>query len=234
MLPGPETDVVEQFLAAYRPRLGAGTQVSLFREPAVPSGFPDVVAVTWNEHAARAWTDERRRLSSTDLRLLHLLATAGPLSIERLAALSFTRLRPALGRLEQLGLVRGHRGRWTTIPLKQCFAVRSIVAFEAKVSDWAGAVEQAWTNRWFASESYVLLPRLPRSSGVVSLATARGVGIWIAGSRRPVLAAAPASVRQPVSFASWMFNEWVCGEASQAMPVGGLHDYCRVAGDTVR
>jgi hypothetical protein len=225
--------VVQQFLSTYRPRVSAGNRMSIFREPAVPSGFPDLVAVTWREREAFAWTDARRKLSVNDLRLLHLLATSGPQPVERLAALSFMRLRSSLRLLSGLGLVRERRDRWSATPLRESFAVRAIISFEAKVSDWVGAIEQAWMNRWFASESYILLPRLPRSAAVLASATARGVGVWLAGSRRPLLKAQRSIERQPVSFASWLFNEWVCRAASQA-GAGGIHDYCRLACDPVR
>ncbi len=206
---GPEADLVDGFLCGFRPRLAIDHRNTVFREPSLPSGFPDLVLVTWHEPTINAWRAERAQLLRDDLRLLHILSTGGPLGEERLAEFNFFRLSTSLERLIRLGMVISSRNGWRAAPLRQCFAVRRIIAFEAKISDWSGAVEQASVNRWFASESYVLLPRLPRSSSLVDSAVRLGVGIWISGERRPVLRARHDSSRQPVSLASWLFNEWV-------------------------
>jgi hypothetical protein len=88
------------------------------------------------------------------------------------------------------------------------FAVRSIIAFEAKISSWAIAVQQAFINRWFATESYVLVPKHAPLHRLVTVAGDVGVGVWTEGARRPVLRAVKSDARQPVSYASWLFNDW--------------------------
>jgi hypothetical protein len=92
--------------------------------------------------------------------------------------------------------------------LRKNFAVRRIVAFEAKISDWRGAIQQAALNKWFASESYILVPRIPARSVIIETAEAAGVGVWIEGEVSPYLVTPRVNSREPLSYASWLFNEW--------------------------
>jgi ribonuclease HI len=43
--------------------------------------------------------------------------------------------------------------------LHHVFAVSKIVAVEAKLGNWQRALSQAVGNTWFASESYILIPK---------------------------------------------------------------------------
>lgn len=213
VVPGREAELVDGFLSGFRPRASESLRVSVFREPALPSGFPDLVAVTWREPVS-ATCLEHRGLSLDDLRLLHILWTHAPVDAAWLERLNFSRPTAMLARLNALGMAVSQGRRWRTTPLRQFFAVRSITAFEAKISDWSGALEQAGANRWFASESFILAPKVPRDPRVFDEARRIGVGIWVGGVQKPVLRAPRARVRQPVSFASWLFNQWVCEVAS--------------------
>mgnify|MGYP001590883292 CR=1 FL=1 len=204
--PGPESALVERFLEEFPLSASRGIRVTLFREPKLDSGFPDLVSVSWHPATADKWSANRARLKRDDLRLLHLLESSGPLRGIDLDRHGEGRASTSLKRLVDLGLARMTRAGWRSASARATFAVRKIVAFEAKVADLNGAVAQASLNRWFASESYILVPRAPRASIEVN-AKRHGVGIWVVGSRRPLLAAADGG-RQPVSYASWLFNEW--------------------------
>jgi hypothetical protein len=92
------------------------------------------------------------------------------------------------------------------IPVREAFAVREILAFEAKMSLTSHVIDQAAANRWFASASYVLLPSWSQESQLVEDADECGVGIWINGARRPKLR--QPTTAQPLSYASWLFNDW--------------------------
>ncbi|MBV9311563.1 MAG: hypothetical protein JOZ73_12060 [Solirubrobacterales bacterium] len=206
--PGPENDLVDRFLTDLRLSAPSGVRVTVFREPALLSGFPDLVAVKWHEATASGWATARSTLRDDDIRLLHFLFTRGPVDEAQLRAHCFRRIQRTLEQLIELRLVLHARGKWRAAPLREAFAVRSIIAFEAKISDWASAVEQAALNRWFASESYVLTPRGGPRTSLIEAARVRGVGVWVEGTSRPALRAARDSSRQPVSYASWLFNEW--------------------------
>jgi hypothetical protein len=207
--PGPENDLVDRFLRDLRFPLNAGLRVTVFREPKLLSGFPDLVAVKWHHATAARWLNARATLGHDDIRLLHLLATNGPFVDADWTRYSIQDPSQSLQSLTAVGLVaRTRGGAWRTAPMRDVFAVRSILAFEAKISSWGTAIEQAARNQWFASESYVVAPRGRRLTALVDAAKARGVGVWVEGARRPMLRAVRGDIRQPVSYASWLFNEW--------------------------
>lgn len=206
---GPESALVDEFVANFPLRTPSSCQTTIFREPKLTSGFPDVVAVTWHLATARRWSKERRQLRSADARLIHLLASYGPTHEDSLREWMGRAVFGSLERLEAAGLVRMKKGGiWHATSVREGFAVRRIVSFEAKISDWRTALEQAGLNLWFASESYVVLPQMPRSPDAPRLAALLGVGIWIAGALRPAMSFKARKQVQPVSFASWLFNDW--------------------------
>lgn len=212
-LPGPESDLIDAFLARVNFRASRNLRVTLFREPKLQSGFPDLVFVTWHAPTAAKWREERARLRTDDLRLMQLLLTNGPTPTDRLRYLFGPTLQTCIARLIEAGLISRQRSRWRVAPLSSAFAVRRIVALEAKVAKYAEALDQAERNRWFATESYVLLPRMPLRSSILKDARDRGVGIWISGHASPMVPAEPSAFRQPLSIPSWMFNEWAWRDA---------------------
>lgn len=209
---GPEQDLVDKFLGLFKIPVARGGRVTVFREPRLSSGFPDLVIVVWSESIAVQRAKPDVALVASDLRLLHHLATAHEADHPALAKLLGARVRRSLERLESAGLVRLRRGLWRARPLSKVFAVRDIIAVEAKVAGWRQAVRQAWINTWFASESYVLVPRLPRIARLVDEAQMSGIGVCTLSENTPQKIRA-ARMPLPRSYASWLFNEWVCGTA---------------------
>jgi hypothetical protein len=57
----------------------------------------------------------------------------------------------------------------------------AVIAIEAKLRDWRGALQQAYRNTCFASESYVLMPlaAIPRVLAHAVEFSRRGVGICV-------------------------------------------------------
>jgi hypothetical protein len=202
--PGPEADLVDAFLSTFDLAARSDERVTIFREPEIESGAPDLVVVFWKPSVAAQWPHARAHLGSAALRLAHLIAGTGPVTDSQLESLFYARTATLLDRLGAAKVIERHRGRWRLRPTSEVFAVRQIVTFEAKVGDWRGAIRQAAANTWFASRSYALFPAVVRSSYATELARSAGVGIW-AGGRR-VLGASRRT--QPASYASWLFNEW--------------------------
>ena len=93
--------------------------------------------------------------------------------------------------------------------LRDVFAVRRLIAIEAKVIDWQDGLQQAFQNVWFASESYLLLPRLPQSSILIEKANHFGVGLRVMGQALDSSELRSRQANIPRSYASWLFNEWV-------------------------
>jgi hypothetical protein len=81
---------------------------------------------------------------------------------------------------------------------------------------------QATLNTWFASKSYVLVPRVPTASQR-EVAEKRGLGIcWLQDNTVREIEA--RSYGLPTSYASWLVAEWAW-RFSRGIP-GFLSDYC--------
>lgn len=206
---GPELDVVRAFLER---GIGAGradTQISVFCEPLLETGYPDVVVVHWRRSRTEAWPAARTELTSDDVKVLHFLNVARWLSRDEFGCRSSPRQRAhSLDRLAAARVVTVS-SRWIRArPLREIFAVSRIIALEAKISDWRKGLRQAFLNTWFASESFLLLPQVPERNQVVEEAQRVGVGILGATQRLSSPHVAPRRDRLPQSYASWLFNEW--------------------------
>jgi hypothetical protein len=207
---GPELEIVRAFLERTACERRDGHTVTVFLEPRLESGYPDIVFVHWHRNIADVWPVCRAQLSGEDLRLLHFVHGTGRVARDDLR----NRMNPraaerALERLDAAGTVKVN-SRWIrTRPLREIFAVRRIIALEAKISDWRHGLRQAFLNTWFASESFLLIPHVPKGRLLLEDAARLGLGV-ISGDRS--LSAPQVRSRRdrlPRSYASWLFNEWV-------------------------
>ena len=213
---GPEQVLVETFLNTATIRLPPGRSLTVFAEPAIDTGFPDLVAVVWRSEVTRSWSAERERLRAVDLRLLHLLATQGAMDLAFLHQVFQRGLTAMLTRLEDAGVATVGKEKCRARSTSSIFAVERIIAIEAKVSATQRALEQACANTWFSSESHALLPRPRTGERLVGMASSLGVGVLGFAEER-VEKVCAASVRAvPRSYGSWLFNEWTWRIARRA------------------
>jgi len=216
--PGPEEEMVVDFLENLEVRLPAGCKLTLFKEPRLESGIPDIVAVVWNERGFEKWHPNRTNLRPADLRLLHLLSVHGPWRRADLLQLLGMGCSRSLSRLEEADVIDVNSRSARAKPRKSIFAVKRIYAIEAKVSQVPAVVEQAAINFWFAQSSNVLLPKFPRNSAAVTRATDLGIGIWSAEEKVFDATQPDPSDGFPVSYASWLFNEWIGNSVAGCAP----------------
>ena len=207
--PGPERDLVEWFLADLPISIPRGCRATVFCEPRLESGFPDLVAVVWNVRTTQSWTDARAEISCHDLRILHYIHQLGRCSFDDLRHLYGRGVAQNITRLQDADMIRPVGTSWTARALSRSFAVRRIIAIEAKVSEWAVALEQAMLNTWFASESYVLVPHVPRGERLLDAAKSLGIGVWSKNDDNNESVLSTRCDQLPRSYASWLFNEWV-------------------------
>jgi hypothetical protein len=213
---GPEQALVETFLNTATIHLLPGRSLTVFAEPAMDTGFPDLVAVVWRKELARGWSADRARLRRMDLRLLHLLATQGAMELSFLRHVFHRGLNAMLSRLEDAGVLTIGKEKCRPRRTSSIFAVERIIAIEAKVSATQRALEQACANTWFSSESHALLPRARAGERLVGVASSFGVGVLSLAQDR-VEKVCEASVRAvPLSYGSWLFNEWTWRVARRA------------------
>jgi hypothetical protein len=206
---GPEHDLVREYVASYLPRPSRGQFLTVFIEPEIESGFPDIVAVYTQRATIRRWTSARAFLTKVDVRIAHFLATMGASDLDRLKRFFPTNPNRSLERLLDAGVIRNTSGTWQLRALHDVFAVRRLVAIEAKVFDWQDGLRQALQNVWFASESYLLLPRLPQEPVLLQKASRFGIGLRVSGQPLDSSELCPRHAQIPRSYASWLFNEWV-------------------------
>jgi hypothetical protein len=202
---GPEQDLVDWFLELRAVNVRGGERLTIFREPRLPSGFPDVVAVVWTESVATRWGTERRSLTATDLRLMQHLVTAAPATLADLRPMFGSGTERSLSRLVRAEMVVSQKDQWRAQALSQTFAIRRIVAIEAKVAQWRVALDQAFINTWFTPESYVLVPAIPKRTSLLETALQYGIGVLSKEKTRLV----ERREAHPRSYVSWLFNEWV-------------------------
>lgn len=204
--PGPEQDLVESFLRAMPLDIPRGCRATVFREPRLESGFPDLVIVVWREGVTLDWRPERESLGPQDLRLMHFLHHKRHTSEKELVGWFGRQATSSIGRLHEAGMIRPVGPSWAPAALRHSFAASKIIAVEAKVGRWAEVLDQALLNTWFASKSYVLVPSAPSES---QLADAQRLGIGVCSLEdRDVREVASESTQLPRSYASWMLNEW--------------------------
>jgi hypothetical protein len=205
--PGPEEGLVDWLIGALPFEVPPTCRATVFREPRLDSGFPDLVIVVWHPATMQKWASARDKLTPADLRLLQYLVSNGPADEDDLRAVfSGRQLRAALDRLEEAILVRRFRSGWAARSIQKSFAVRNIIAVEAKVADWQRAAQQAYLNTWFTPESYVLLP--DAAKGHPLRAAARKLGIGVVSKAQGLVRRPRTDGALPRSYASWLFNEW--------------------------
>lgn len=216
--PGPEAALLTDFLDKLQLEVPHGCQATIFREPHLECGVPDLVVAVWHVSTAEKWVADRSSVTVADLRMLqYLLWSDGDDETDLRAR--FKGAKSGLDRLATARLVRRRGTMWIPMSLSTTFALRRLIAIEAKIADWVGVVEQAWRNTWFACESHVLVPtdraRQHRAK------PPRGVRVFT--PERAVLEIRTRSRNvAPRSYASWLFNEWVWRDEIGAEQLGGI------------
>ena len=205
--PGPELDLVESFLLAMPLYIPHGCRATVFREPRLESGFPDLVIVVWREEVTREWRSERVYLEAHDLRLVHFLHHTRRARKDEIVAVFGRCATESIDRLHCAAMIRQVGLSWTPCALRRSFAASKIIAVEAKVGKWTKVLNQALLNTWFASKSYVLVPNLP-SEPQLAVARRLGIGVCSLDDHRKVQEVDSESMSLPRSYASWMLNDW--------------------------
>ncbi len=204
---GRETTLVDEFLERLEVRLSPGCCAAIFREPHLECGVPDLVIAVWHLETARRWEPERAKVDAGDLRVLQYMLNAERTDDADLYQIFNSRLMRSINRLDRAGMIRRVRDRWVPRSLRYNFALRRLISVEAKATDRAPAIEQAFRNLWFATDSLVLFPRAPRSVRVHEYAKAMSVGL-VTLDAPAIDARTRSESRQPKCYASWLFNEW--------------------------
>lgn len=211
---GPEALFISAFLASGA--LGRnGSSPLIFNEPKLPTGFPDIVAVYLRD-TELSLNPSRNALTHDHLRVLHHVYCVRTSSLEAIRTDLGWRsklLERCIADLESANLVHVRGAGVFARQLKAIFAAKRIVAIEAKLDNWGRALHQACSNTWFASHSYVLIPR-NRNLDVIKKEAARvGVGVMVFDGTTTKTALEARIHPLPASYGSWLFNEWTIRRA---------------------
>ena len=202
--PGPETDLVEDFVDRMNVACPRGCTYTVFVEPRLECGVPDLVIAVWHRRTYEARTNTTVDLQSLDFRVLQLLIHQEGGTTEEVSRYFPRTATDSLDRLALAGFVRRIRGSWLARSANATLALRALIAVEAKIVDWRTVLRQAWRNTWFASTSLVLFPSAPNLRGEF---LPPEVG-WRTPDESTIDVRLVRGPMHPRSYAVWMFNEW--------------------------
>jgi hypothetical protein len=206
---GPEALFVSSFLSSGM--LASSIDAPLiFNEPKLPIGFPDVVAVYLRDTEITL-NPTRNALHHDHLRLMYHVSSVGEASVDEIQSDLGWRssvLQRCIADLADADLLYLRGRRVVARGLRTVFAAKKIVAIEAKLDNWSRALEQASSNTWFASHSYVLIPRNRNLAVINSEARALGIGVMVFDGEKTEITVEARKHSLPASYGSWLFNEW--------------------------
>lgn len=223
---GPESILVNNFLSVYKKNNSSiDKEFTIFTEPFTGSGFPDLVIVQWDDIKIKKWHPERSNLRNIDLKILHHMMTNRNNftfeSLQEQLGYSNKKLECSLEKLSSASLVRHLKNDTFRVCSKNdAFYVKSIIAIEAKIRNWKNAFVQAETNFWFASESYVLLPGESLRNSIIDKAAESPAGLLSYCNNNYDIISKSERRSMPVSYCSWIFNEYVGKNAFVGNGVG--------------
>lgn len=206
---GPELNFLYEYIQNSLPTAPEGQKLTVFIEPNVESVFPDAVAVYWDVETVQKWNTNRLLLTKRDVRVLHHLALVKSSRLDTLEKYFSPQVKKSLERLEYANLVSRKPRSWQVKSLRDIFAVKRLITIEAKISDWQQGLFQAFFHTWFASESYLLVSKLPKHKKLLQEASKLGIGVVTDEHPLEKSLAFARRERIPKSYASWLFNEWV-------------------------
>jgi hypothetical protein len=206
---GPEAELLELALSSSSLD-NKSKKAVIFREPQLPTGYPDLVAVYTGRQNVK-FNQFRSGLSTWHFRLLHLIYQLGGgylQDISQSSLYSLSKVEILIDELSQAGMVYFRGRKIFPVAKHKIFTTTRIVAIEAKVNDWSRAIRQAIANRWFSSHSYILLPEKTRMTPILEEAQSFGIGVMVFDGQNTKELCHPAPQSLPTSYGSWLLNEW--------------------------
>jgi len=211
---GEEYSLVEQFIDYYSHvfiRNNKKTQLAVFVEPRIDSGFPDVVFASYLPSIIENWSDKREMLDVFDLKLLsYLCSTKTALGTKIISKLGFPEKQviSSLEKLMDARLISYRDHSWRVREVREVFSLTKLVAIEAKLNNINKVVDQTHLNTRFASQSYALINSRHPQSETQKMFSKYGIGLYCKGTQfRKVIEAKPLAL--PSSYLSFQFNEWI-------------------------
>ncbi|MGD9706671.1 MAG: winged helix-turn-helix domain-containing protein [Candidatus Delongbacteria bacterium] len=210
---GPEIKLVNNFIRNQLKQLRKRkSDFAIFLEPQIDNSFPDIVIAEFNKSSFENWNKTRNSLNHSDLKIYHHIFKTGKTSFKNISkqlGIEEKRLNKILSKLEVSGLITKTKLHVTPTASKDTLGVKRIISIEAKIGSFAKALLQAQTNKWFASESYVLTDSkvIKETTKINSAET--GIGIFTIDNNKINKVSSPHKQEYPACFTSLLFNEWI-------------------------
>jgi hypothetical protein len=211
---GDEYSLVESFISYYCHRFERNnkkSQLAVFIEPRIDSGFPDVVFASYLPSIMNNWSDKRETLDTFDLKLLSYLSSVdNVLGAKLISTLGFPekQMITSLEKLMDAKLVSYRDHSWRVRELRDVFSLTKLIAVEAKLNDVSKVVEQTQLNTRFASHSYALINSARPQGETVKTFKRFGIGLYGKDSHFHRIVEAK-QYNLPSSYLSFQFNEWI-------------------------
>lgn len=222
---GKELDMVERYvdyMANHYKKLKY-KNAAIFIEPQLESGYPDIVIAEYYDKRNAAntsadslenWNDGRFNLTNTDLKILYYVQSNKGSTKEKIRNyLGFSKeeIDTSLERLNSSGLIQqlpNLSDKIRQVQLDKYCTITNLIAIEAKIDKWGEAIRQAENNRWFSSESYVLMNKTGISEANYNKCLGLGLGIILVNGK--IEKHLKSDRRKfPISYGSLLFNEWI-------------------------
>lgn len=208
--PGPEAEMVENFINNSLPDPNVNECRTVFIEPKIGTLKPDIVIIFWNPKISNRWPQARKNLELIDLQIMQMLHLSGPLSENELSTYFPKRiLKQSINRLDQANCMVYQKDKWCLNKFQSLFVINRIIAVEAKISYASKALEQAIANSWFSSESYILMPSKQPRKNLIEAADKYGIGVMSYSMDNALLLLPAKKYGLPLSYGTWIFNEMV-------------------------
>ena len=215
---GPEADLLNSALDSGQ-IYNNKKNIVIFREPNLPTGYPDVVAVH-TDKLATDFNQTRLALSTLHIRFLHFIyqMRSGYLhEFSQSSLYPIGKVQSLVDDLSQAGMVCFRGKKVFPVAMRRIFTATRIVAIEAKMNDWSKAIRQAIANRWFSSHSYILLPEKTNMAKILDEAQSFGIGVMVYNGKKTKTLCRPKPQKLPTSYGSWLLNEWAIRKIHQGM-----------------
>ena len=202
---GEELDLVEDFIEYYIYnflKTNKTSNLAVFVEPKVASGFPDIVFAAYSPKILENWSEERENLE-----LQRHFRNAFCELITRLKMPEKDTIQ-AIEKLLDAHMIIREQGLWKPVDIKKIYNIRKLISVEAKMTDIKKVAEQSLINTWFASQSYALTNTSNPQSSTIKKFERQGTGLYCKKrSFRKIVEA--KKLASPSSYQSLQFNEWI-------------------------
>ncbi len=189
-------------------------------------GFPDLLRIEYDKKVVmrRRRNPNLRNLKHFDTDCAYMMAY---LSEKRWIKLSTLKSKATLyngsinviiEKLRERGLVVKRGDKIKSKPRREIFAIKSIVAIEAKLRQWKRAVLQAQRHLWFTNNSNILIPTncCTQVNTIIDSCKKYHVGLIALSEDRKILTIVKRGKRKPYNtHLAWLLNEFLIQRVSR-------------------